>query len=386
MLITGLSWSHDATKLVVGTLHGGLELFTFQWKRKIIGGNHEVNYVGSNQIVIKDVTSNISGVFRARSEIKDVRIVRDRFAVIWTKNSLVVGDIHNSASKTSEIDWHGVTQDGVKFCFDYEGVVLVNVVGELYLVELGSNQLLASVRTEFVNPHLMRCVVSRERVDSLLTVSFCSVRVNERKSQAKVLGYLLDLKTICVVDLVSSIQMVSWSHEERVDWLELNETGKLLLFRDRALRLYLLNILSQESTVMLNVCGFVQWVPNSDVIVAQSRDKLYVWYDLNKPTIYDVIGGSRSEATGIEREGGLTRVTFSSGASNDIILDEVLLEFDTALQDGDFERQVQLLCNFVLMTQTLAQTQSHVVPGVVRLNGGVRVDVARVGPRCACQA
>lgn len=156
MLLTGLSWSADGTKLVVGTLNGALELFTFQWKKKLIGAHHEVNYVGSNQIVIKDTQSNMSGVFRASSEIKDVRIVRDRFAIIWTKNSLLIGDINNSQSKSSEIDWHGITQEGVKFCFDYEGVVLVNVVGELYLVELGNNQLLASVRTDFVNPHLMR--------------------------------------------------------------------------------------------------------------------------------------------------------------------------------------------------------------------------------------
>ena len=170
-----------------------------------------------------------------------------------------------------------------------------------------------------------------------------SVRVKERKSKAKVLAYLLDLKTICVVDLTSSIQLCSWSHEERIDWLELNETGKLLLFRDRALRLFLLNIMSQENSVMLNVCGFVQWVPNSDVVVAQSRDKLYVWYDVSKPVIHDIPGGSRVEATGIEREGGLTRVTFSSGTNSDLILDEVLLEFDTALEDGDLERAMSFL-------------------------------------------
>ena len=30
--------------------------------------------------------------------------------------------------------------------------------GELCLVEYGSNELLGSVRTEFTNPHLIRCV------------------------------------------------------------------------------------------------------------------------------------------------------------------------------------------------------------------------------------
>lgn len=165
-----------------------------------------------------------------------------------------------------------------------------------------------------------------------------SVRINERKSGAKVLAYLLDLKTISVTDLMSSVQLCVWSHEDRVDWIELNETGKKLLYRDKSLRLYMLDILTQESTVMLNVCGFVEWVPASDVIVAQSRDRLYIWYDFAKPIIHEISGGSRSEATGIERANGVTKVTFSGSANNDIVLDEVLLEFDTALQDGDLER------------------------------------------------
>lgn len=166
---------------------------------------------------------------------------------------------------------------------------------------------------------------------------FLSVRINERNSGAKIFSYLLDLKTISVIDLKSGIQLCTWSHEERIDWLELNETGKRLLFRDRLLRLSLLDILTQESYVLLNLCGFVQWVPGSDVIAAQSREKLYVWYDFNKPVIHDVVGGSRTEAISIEREGGLSRVVFN-GNVGDIILDEVLLEFDTALEDGDLER------------------------------------------------
>lgn len=158
-LVTGLFWSKDGTKLVVGTVNGAIELFSFQWKRKLIGENHEVNYVGTNQVVIKDVANHHTAVFRSKSEVKDVKMSGQHFAIIWTVSSLMVGDIRASDTKTSEIDWTGMTQEGVKFCFDYDGVVLVYVVGELHLVELGSDQLLASVRTDFVNPHLMRHVI-----------------------------------------------------------------------------------------------------------------------------------------------------------------------------------------------------------------------------------
>jgi intraflagellar transport protein 172 len=140
-----------------------------------------------------------------------------------------------------------------------------------------------------------------------------------------------------VLDLISGIQLCTWSHESKINWIELNETRKRLLFRDKSLRLHLLDILGQESVILLNFCGFVQWVPDSDVIVAQSKEKLYTWYDVNKPVIQEVSGGSRNEATGIEREGGITRVTFTL-PSTDIILDEILLEFDTAIEDGDLDR------------------------------------------------
>lgn len=56
--------------------------------------------------------------------------------------------------------------------------------GELTLVEYGSNDMLCSVRTEFMNPHLI------------------SVRLNERKQKGvksnKKMAYLIDLKTISI--------------------------------------------------------------------------------------------------------------------------------------------------------------------------------------------
>lgn len=65
-------------------------------------------------------------------------------------------------------------------------VCLIFNAGELNLVEYGLNELLGSVRTEFVNPHLI------------------SVRVNEHRQcgqQSKRLAYLIDLHTICISEL-----------------------------------------------------------------------------------------------------------------------------------------------------------------------------------------
>lgn len=56
--------------------------------------------------------------------------------------------------------------------------------GELSLVEYGQNEILGSVRTEFMNPHLI------------------SVRINERKQlnveDNKKMAYLIDLKTVAI--------------------------------------------------------------------------------------------------------------------------------------------------------------------------------------------
>lgn len=47
---------------------------------------------------------------------------------------------------------------------------------------------------------------------------------------------------MAVLDLVTGVQVGQWWHEARIDWLELNESGQLLLFRDTRRRLALLRL------------------------------------------------------------------------------------------------------------------------------------------------
>ena len=131
-----------------------------------------------------------------------------------------------------------------KFYFDNANVCLIFNVGELSLVEYGENKILGSVRTEFMNPHLI------------------SVRLNERQISGsednKKLAYLLDLKTICIIDLAFGVTVAHISHDAKVDWLELNETGYKLLFRDKKQRLMLLDLRSGRKEAILTNCTFVQ--------------------------------------------------------------------------------------------------------------------------------
>ena len=48
------------------------------------------------------------------------------------------------------------------------------------------------------------------------------------------------------------------THDSKIDWLELNETGRKLLFRDKRSRLNLVDVESMNKTSILNYCSFVQ--------------------------------------------------------------------------------------------------------------------------------
>lgn len=64
---------------------------------------------------------------------------------------------------------------------------------------------------------------------------------------------------------------------------EMNVSGSHLLFRDKRRQLHLYDVAAQSRTCLLSFCEYVQWVPRSSVVVAQSRAKLCVWYSAKHP-------------------------------------------------------------------------------------------------------
>ena len=50
-----------------------------------------------------------------------------------------------------------------------------------------------------------------------------------------------------------------------------------------SLQLNIFDLESQTRTALLNYCSYVQWVPQSDVVVAQNRSNLCVWYNIEMP-------------------------------------------------------------------------------------------------------
>ncbi|XP_069742704.1 intraflagellar transport protein 172 homolog isoform X3 [Narcine bancroftii] len=338
--ITALAWKKDGSRLCVGTLCGGVEQFDCCLRRCIYKNKFEMTYVGLSQVIVRNLSTGTRVVLKSHYgyEIDEVKIMgKDRFLVAHTTDTLLLGDL--ATNKLSEVAWQG-SGGNEKLYFDNENVCMIFNVGELTLVEYGNNDILGSVRTEFMNPHLI------------------SVRLNERKQRGveenKKLAYLVDIKTIAIVDLLSGYNLGSISHDTKIDWLELNETGRKLLFRDKKLGLHLFDIEDNMKTTILNYCTYVQWVPGSDVAVAQNRGNLCVWYNIDSPeriTMFPLKG----DIVDLERSNGKTEVVVTEGVNTiSYTLDEGLIEFGTAIDDGDYNRATAFLETLEMSAETEA--------------------------------
>ncbi|KAG5318986.1 IF172 protein, partial [Pseudoatta argentina] len=332
--VTALSWRRDGSKLIVGGLCGSVEQFETILRRTVVRGSHEVAYVGPSQVVIRPLSDSSQRPIVIRSqtglEIEDVRVLgrRDNNVVARTARTLLIGDIE--LGLISEIPWED-RSGSEKFFFEYPVVCLIFCSGELTIVEYGQNEALGSVRTEAVNPHVV------------------SVRVNERLSAGggdnKKLAYLLDPRTVRVIDLLSGATISMIIHDARIDWLELSEAGHKLLSRDKRGRLWLSD---DEGDKVLLVTGvsFASWVTGSDVVVAQTGQTLAVWYNVDAPEAI-TLTSIKGDVVDIVREDNRTSVMVEEHGGIKVahLLDEGLIEFGTALHDSDFGRVILFLEN-----------------------------------------
>ncbi|XP_075940815.1 intraflagellar transport protein 172 homolog [Anarhichas minor] len=338
--ITSLAWKKDGSRLCAGTLCGGVELFDCCLRRAIYKNKFEMTYVGLSQVIVRNLSSGTRVVLKSYHgyEIEEVKIMgKDRYLVAHTSDTLLLGDL--LTNKLSEVPWPG-SGGNEKFFFENESVCMIFNAGELSLVEYSNNEILGSVRTEFMNPHLI------------------SVRLNERKRRGvkdnKKLAYLIDIKTICIVDLAGGCNLGTISQNSKIDWLELNETGRKLLFRDKKLRLHLYDIETGSKTTLLSFCSYVQWVPGSDVVVAQNRGNLCIWYSIDSPesiTMFPIKG----DIVDLERVDGNTDVILTEGVNTVThTLDQGLIEFGTAIDDGDYDRATAYLETLDMSPETEA--------------------------------
>lgn len=162
----------------------------------------------------------------------------------------------------------------------------------------------------------------------------------------------------------------------QIDWLELNGRGTIVLFRDRRRRLHLYDVIKQTRSSLLNYCNYVQWVPQSDVVVAQNRNMLCVWYNIfapDKVTSYTIKG----DVEEIERAEGRTEVIVDEGIHHaSYMLDEGLIAFGTAVEDRQYHQAMQILDKLELTPETDAMWKQL-------LDMALRVGELYVAQRCA---
>ncbi|OQS01442.1 intraflagellar transport protein [Achlya hypogyna] len=341
--VTSLGWKHDGSRLAVGSVCGALDLFDACVRRYRYKGKFEFTYVSLSQVIVKRIATGQRVIVRSSfgCEITKLNVFQDRFLVANSSSTLLVGDLETS--KLSEVQWQSTGAE--KYMFENPAVCIIYQAGELSLIEYGQNEVLGSVRTEHLSLHLL------------------SVRINERPVQQdagkapaddnKKMAFLLDLQTIAVKDLHAH-NSTTINHDARVDWLELNAHGSLLLFRDKRRQLHLFDMETQTRSTLLNYCNYVQWVPDSDVVVAQNRANLYVWYNIRSPdkaTIYQIKG----DVEQIERANGRTEVIVDEGMNTaSYQLDESLINFGTAIDDKHLLRAMAILEPLELTPETEA--------------------------------
>ena len=212
----------------------------------------------------------------------------------------------------------------------------------LHLYRYGRNEILGACRTEHMSPHLI------------------SVRLNEARDpkrpelEVKKVAYLIDLQTIRVLDLATGITEATISHEAKVDWMEMNGRATKLLFRDKRRALHLYDLATQTRSTLLSFSSYVQWVPNADVVVAQNRSNLCIWYHIDTPERVTVVP-IKGDVEEIERGGGSTQVVVDEGMNTvSYELNEALISFGSAMEDGDLQGAANMLERLPLSPETEA--------------------------------
>jgi intraflagellar transport protein 172 len=135
------------------------------------------------------------------------------------------------------------------------------------LFQYGAKKIIGSIRTEYHSFHLISLRLTEDDSTS-------------SKKQRQYIAYLLDEQTVCVRNLEAKTS-INIHHSCPIDFLELSDKCHHIIFRDTKRNLYIFDNLRKVKTHLLSVCGYAQWVPSSDVVVAQNGQMMQIWYNIN---------------------------------------------------------------------------------------------------------
>jgi intraflagellar transport protein 172 len=327
--VTALCWKPEVNTLVTGSLCGSIDIFESCLKKSLYGDKYEITYISHYQVTVKDLESGrritIKSIFS--NEITKLNIQNENFVTINTKDSLIVADL--TTGKSSEIQ--GNFSGNEKYDYSNPNVCMIYQLGEITIIEYGNNEIIGYFRTEYVHPNLISArIYSQGQGD---------------QNTMKVIAYLIDPYTIYIQDLVTQNLIISLSHESPIEFLDLNRNGSKLLFRDNKRHLYLYLIQENKKVTLLNFCGFVQWVPGTEVLVAQDRKNMIVWYNIDDLDNFKTIS-IKGDIEEVKRQSDQTEVLVDEGGDTKIyLLEEKLISLSIAIEQGDLNRAMAILEN-----------------------------------------
>ncbi|KAI3379117.1 hypothetical protein SNEBB_011462 [Seison nebaliae] len=350
-LVSSLLWRRDGARLLVGSSVGRIDMYDCSMKKYKVRDKFEITYVGISQVIVhnKENGDRVNLKSKHKHEIYDIKILhKDSFVVAYTSNSILIGEIHTKL--LSEVSWNA-SAGKHRFYFGIPKVCIIFTQGDLSIVEFGYDEILATVRTEFLSPNQL------------------SIKLNESRNESvKNIAYLTTQHDINIYNVNDDQTIDRISHDSAILWLDLNETSKYLLLKDKRRRLFIYNRDTQEKKLIISLCSFVQWIPNSDVIVAQSRDNLSVWYNVEAPeevTLVPIDGDIIEVVRNAEQKKTQVVVLEENEKKVTYQLENSLIEFGTAIEDKDFARAIEYLENVEQSVETEAMWRSLSHNGLV---------------------
>ncbi len=333
--VTAASFSQDGAALALATAAGVVELFDVCTKRQIINGRFEVSYIAENRVTIKDLDTAVSiEVSTTGRELVDLQLRNNAFVTAFgagSQPSLVVVDL--TTGLKVEVPWTHTRRE--RFLLDTPGLAMVFVpdgastppVGKLHVLPLTTGTMVGPVTAPLLNTYLISARLS----------------IIDGEEQAFVAHIVDSTATEVIVhNLTTGIEHTRHQHRARIQWLELNQSSSHVLVKDARGAVWALPVVTDlmvetQATQMASGASYVQWVPGTDVVVAQCGATLRTWYSISSPdasTLTEL--EPDAEVLDIVRDADSTVVVVqSAGRTYNVPLDETLIRFNAALSSGD---------------------------------------------------
>ncbi|CAE7620527.1 IFT172 [Symbiodinium sp. KB8] len=113
---TSLAWRADGSRVALGSLCGGVDVFDAALRRVRYQGKFEFTYVSLSQVIVKRLSSGMRIVLRSSfgCEITRINVYQDRFLVANTVETLLLGDL--ASCNLSEIPWTPTPGEKCAWC------------------------------------------------------------------------------------------------------------------------------------------------------------------------------------------------------------------------------------------------------------------------------